>query len=247
MRPVRSVSHYAGVWPRSRIPATTRTAAPSIRHVRRRNRRLCVPISRCRVLEAPINRNPAWPPRLPVKLFHSCRVPPQIEAIEILSGENFPMAVEKRPLQIRRQRRQSFLVILIRRVDWIVEKSRRNKAVFADSSSEGFTFSPGTEDLESASVVASCPARSFPTLCDFRAGRRGLIVQPLSLLARSRLSIWEQDTRVSGPVRAARASLLPPRRCARSTQMNFSSAFCDAFSLARAPFPLVSRAEFLRT
>lgn len=50
-----------------------------------------------------------------------------------------------------------------------------------------------------------------------------------------------------GPVRAARASLLPPRRCACPTQVNFVCDFCRAVSLAWAPAALVPTQEGLET
>jgi len=59
--------------------------------------------------------------------------------------------------------------------------------------------------------------------------------------------MWERDTRVPGPVRAARASLLPPRRCACPTQVNFVCGFCRAVSWAWAPAALAPRQEGLQT
>ena len=79
---------------------------------RKRRRRLRVPIRRRRMLESPVNRNPARPPRLPFDFFGARGVASQIEAVEILAGENIPIAVEKRALQIRRQRQQRLLIIL---------------------------------------------------------------------------------------------------------------------------------------
>jgi hypothetical protein len=59
-----------------------------------------MPISRGRMLESPVNRNPAWPPWLPLDLLRARRVSPQIEAVEILPRENFSIPIEKRTLQI---------------------------------------------------------------------------------------------------------------------------------------------------
>src|SRR5277367_3962165 len=98
MRHILSVSHYT----RARRPLciTFRARVPvrRSRHRRISSGGLRVPISRCGMLESPVNRNPTRPPRLPLNLFRAYRVPPQIEAVEILPREHFPISVEKRTL-----------------------------------------------------------------------------------------------------------------------------------------------------
>jgi hypothetical protein len=85
---------------------------------------------------------------------------------------------------------------------------------------------------------------SAPHVCWVKC--TSLMIAPLVFPQCFRSSVWERDTRVPGPVRAARASLLPPRPCACPTQANFSCASCDAFSWVSAPFPPASSAESLQ-
>src|SRR5271170_2870173 len=88
-----------------------------------------VPIRGGGMLEAPIHRDPARGPRLQVCLLGADYVAREIEAIEILAGEDVPIAVEKRTPQMRRQRAQSFQVMLVARVDRIVGDARGNEIV----------------------------------------------------------------------------------------------------------------------
>jgi hypothetical protein len=47
-----------------------------------------------------------------------------IEIIEVLAGENFPVAVEECAAQVLRQRGERLQIILIGGVDWIVMHAR---------------------------------------------------------------------------------------------------------------------------
>ena len=64
-----------------------------------------------------------------------------VEIIEILPGENFPVAVEKCAAQMRRQRGERLQIILIGGVDGIVMHARGNEIVIGwDRSTPDFPF-----------------------------------------------------------------------------------------------------------
>ena len=81
------------------------------------------------MFESPVNRDPARPPRLPGNCLGADDVARVIEAVEILPGEDVPIAVEKRAPQMRRQRAQSFQIMLVTGVDRIVGDARGNEIV----------------------------------------------------------------------------------------------------------------------
>ena len=62
-----------------------------------------MPIDRAGMLEAPVDGDPARPPRFQAKLLRSRGVPANFKEIEILPGKNIPVAVEKGAPQIFRQ------------------------------------------------------------------------------------------------------------------------------------------------
>src|SRR6202043_4032242 len=81
---------------------STRVIAPRTgAFCRRRNR--AMPVHRAGMLEAPVDRNPPRPPRLKSQLFGAHGVAPELEDVEILPGENVPVAIEKRTPQMFRQ------------------------------------------------------------------------------------------------------------------------------------------------
>src|SRR5260370_9008862 len=63
-----------------------------------------MPVDRAGMLEAPVDGNPPRPPRFEAYFFRPRSVPPIIENIEILAGENVPIAFEKRAAQMLGQR-----------------------------------------------------------------------------------------------------------------------------------------------
>ena len=88
-----------------------------------------VPVRGGGVLEAPVNADPARPPRFPVDLLGAHDVARVIEFVEILAGENVPIAIEKCAPQMRGQRAQSFQIIFIGGVNRIVGDARGNEIV----------------------------------------------------------------------------------------------------------------------
>src|SRR5690242_20587085 len=83
------------------------------------------------MLEAPINRNPARPPRLEANLLGPRGVAAVIENIEILPRENVPIALEKRQSQIFGQRFEGAPIVGVVRINGIVINPRTNKVVVA--------------------------------------------------------------------------------------------------------------------
>src|SRR3989442_8795107 len=61
-----------------------------------------MPIDRAGMLESPVNRNPARPPGLEPELFRARGVPAILENVEILPGEDVPVAFKKRTPQMLR-------------------------------------------------------------------------------------------------------------------------------------------------
>ena len=90
-----------------------------------------MPIRGRRMLESPIDRNPARPPRLPINLLGPRNMPRIIEAIEILPRENVPVAIQESALQVRRQRAQRLQIIFVRGVNRVVADARGNEFVIA--------------------------------------------------------------------------------------------------------------------
>src|SRR6185437_9243287 len=88
-----------------------------------------VPIGRRRMLETPVNGYPARPPCLPCNRFGPHRVCSRIESVEILSGEDLPVALQESPSQMRGQRAQCFQVLPVAGVDRIVLHPRGDKLI----------------------------------------------------------------------------------------------------------------------
>src|SRR5579864_6704764 len=90
-----------------------------------------MPIHGTGMLEAPINRNPARPPRLEANLLGPSRVAAVIENIEVLSRENVPIALKKRQAQVFGQRLERAPIVGVVRVNGIVVDPRANEVVVA--------------------------------------------------------------------------------------------------------------------
>ena len=61
--------------------------------LRIRGRRLCMPVSRRRMFESPVDRDPPRPPRFPFNLFRAPHMPAQIKAVEVLPRDHVPVAI----------------------------------------------------------------------------------------------------------------------------------------------------------
>src|SRR6266571_2595446 len=88
-----------------------------------------MPIDRAGMLEAPINRNPARPPRFESELFRARGVTSILENVEILPGEDVPVALKKRAAQMFRQRFQRAPVFGVFGVNGVVVEPRANEIV----------------------------------------------------------------------------------------------------------------------
>src|SRR5579863_3799329 len=62
-----------------------------------------MPVDRAGMLKTPVNRDPARPPGLEAQLLGAHGVAAELEDVEILPGENVPVAIQKRPAQMFRQ------------------------------------------------------------------------------------------------------------------------------------------------
>src|SRR6266571_166419 len=90
-----------------------------------------MPIDRAGMLEAPINRNPARPPRFEPEPFWARGVASILENVEILPGEDVPVALKKRAAQMLRQRLEVAAVFGIVGVNGVVVEPRANEIVIA--------------------------------------------------------------------------------------------------------------------
>src|SRR5712691_12739676 len=90
-----------------------------------------MPIDRAGMLEAPVNRNPARPPGLEPELFRARGVAAILENVEILPGEDVPVAFEKRAAQMLRKRFQSAPVFGVVGVNRVIVEPRANEIVIA--------------------------------------------------------------------------------------------------------------------
>src|SRR5437899_1364075 len=90
-----------------------------------------MPIDRAGMLEAPVNRNPARPPGFEPQLFRARGVASILENVEVLPGENVPVAFKKRAAQMLRQRFQSAAVFGVVGVNGVVVEPRANEIVIA--------------------------------------------------------------------------------------------------------------------
>src|SRR2546425_6581149 len=90
-----------------------------------------MPIDRAGMLEAPVNRNPARPPRLEPELFRARGVPAILENVEVLPGKNVPVTLEKRAAQMLRKRFERAAVFGVVGVNGVVVEPRANEIVIA--------------------------------------------------------------------------------------------------------------------
>jgi hypothetical protein len=88
-----------------------------------------MPVHRAGMLEAPVDGDPARPPRLQAQIFRPHGVATDVEDIEILSGENVPVAVEEGAAQMLRQRFELAAILDIVGVNGVVVEARANEVV----------------------------------------------------------------------------------------------------------------------
>jgi hypothetical protein len=90
-----------------------------------------MPIDGAVVFKTPVDRDPARPPRFEANVFGTRGVTPNVEDIEILPGENIPVAVEKSATQMVWQRFERAAIRSVICVNRIVGDARANKIVVA--------------------------------------------------------------------------------------------------------------------
>src|SRR6266850_5514038 len=90
-----------------------------------------MPIHGARVVESPVDRNPARPPRFEPNFLGPRSVTAKLENVEVLTGENVPVAFEKCAPQMLRQRFEGSAVLRIVGVDRVVVQPRANEIVVA--------------------------------------------------------------------------------------------------------------------
>src|SRR5579859_4346639 len=83
------------------------------------------------MLKTPVNRNPARPPGLEAQLLGAHGVAAELEDVEILPGENVPVAIQKRPAQMFRQSFERAAVLGVVGVNRIVGQLGANEIVVA--------------------------------------------------------------------------------------------------------------------
>jgi hypothetical protein len=83
------------------------------------------------MLEAPVDGDPAGPPGFEAQLFGARGVAREIENVEILAGENVPVAIEKGAAQMLGERGKGLLICLVVGVDRIVSQARADERVVA--------------------------------------------------------------------------------------------------------------------
>src|SRR5579859_5440860 len=88
-----------------------------------------MPVHRAGMLKSPVDRNPPRPPRFEPQLFGPRGVPTVIENIKVLSGENVPVALEKRFPQMLGQRLKGATVLRVLRVNRIIVEPRADEVV----------------------------------------------------------------------------------------------------------------------
>src|SRR6266404_9736074 len=110
------------------------------------------------MLKAPIDRNPSRPPGVKPQFFGANRVPAKLEHIEVLPGENVPVALEKCTAQMLRQRLERAVIRRVVRVNRIIGKLGANKIVIA--------FVVQLWPLESRRWHAIDPQRLHPCMPD---------------------------------------------------------------------------------
>src|SRR5438445_9446398 len=82
------------------------------------------------MLKAPIDRNPPRPPGLKPQLLGANGMPAQLEDVEVLPGENVPVAFEKCAAQMLRQRLERAVIRRVVGVNRIVGKLGADEHVF---------------------------------------------------------------------------------------------------------------------
>ncbi len=88
-----------------------------------------MPVHGAGMLKAPVDRDPARPPWLKAQLFGAHGVTAELEHIEVLPGENVPVAFEKRTPQMFRQRFECAVIFRVIGVNRIVSQLRANEIV----------------------------------------------------------------------------------------------------------------------
>ena len=127
-----------------------------------RNRTM--PIDRAGMLEAPVNGNPARPPRFQTKFFRARGVAADFKEVEILSGENVPVAIEKGAPEIFRQGLERAAIGSIVRKDRVVVDPRADKIVFAGIEQFWTLIAGGRNFID--------PQRFYPGVADVSRIRR---------------------------------------------------------------------------
>ena len=79
-----------------------------------------MPVHRAGMIKAPVDGDPPRPPGLQAKLFGARGVASDLENVEILAGEDVPVAVEERAAQMFGQSFQRTAIEPIVRVDRVV-------------------------------------------------------------------------------------------------------------------------------
>ena len=90
-----------------------------------------MPIDRARMIETPVDRNPARPPGFESNVFRSGGVAADIEYVEIVPSENGPVAFQKGAAQMFGQRFQRAPVGRIVGVNRVVIEPSTNEIVVA--------------------------------------------------------------------------------------------------------------------
>src|SRR5271165_3022856 len=83
------------------------------------------------MLEAPVDGDPARPPRLQTKFFRSRGVPANFKDVEVLSGENVPVAVEEGAAEMFRQGFESAAIVRVVSENGVVFEFSADEIVLA--------------------------------------------------------------------------------------------------------------------
>src|SRR5438270_4779523 len=93
------------------------------------SRHSAVPINSAGMQKAPVDRDPARPPGLEMHFFRARGVPAELEHIEVLTGENVPVAFEKGAAQMLGQHLERAVIARVIGVNRIVSEPRANEIV----------------------------------------------------------------------------------------------------------------------
>src|SRR5258708_13755433 len=105
-----------------------------------------MPVNRAGMLKAPVDRNPARPPRLQPQLLRARGVAPDLKDVEVLTRKDVPIAFEKRAPQMLRQRFERAAVLRIVGVNRII-------------------VDPRAKDRKSTRLNSSHQIISYPVFC----------------------------------------------------------------------------------